>query len=105
MDYCSSCRRYLDGALVCPGCVMQGVLLRVPHIAQHEEGAVLAPDDRTAAPTGPGCSASMTPAASSPLSAALKSQTGSPALSRTVTRPTIKSRLSSGASDGPTTQR
>ncbi|MGW3983852.1 hypothetical protein [Streptomyces mirabilis] len=47
----------------------------------------------------------MTPAASSPLSAALKSQTGGPALSRTVTRPTIKSRLSSGASDGPTAQR
>ncbi|WP_456303003.1 SCO2400 family protein [Streptomyces mirabilis] len=20
MDYCSSCRRYLNGALVCPGC-------------------------------------------------------------------------------------
>ncbi|MFE1308652.1 hypothetical protein [Streptomyces sp. NPDC058755] len=44
MDYCSSCRRHLNGALVCPGCGAYA-----PDIAPHTPAAV--PAARAAAPS------------------------------------------------------
>ncbi|MFJ9869958.1 hypothetical protein [Streptomyces sp. NPDC101165] len=44
MDYCSSCRRHLNGALVCPGCGAYA-----PDIAPHTPAAV--PTARAAAPS------------------------------------------------------
>ncbi|MGW2747039.1 SCO2400 family protein [Streptomyces sp. NPDC001450] len=60
MDYCSSCRRHLNGALVCPGCGAYA-----PDIAPHTPTAV--PAARAAAPSAAwyddGLSAEPTPSA------------------------------------------
>ncbi|MGC2999869.1 SCO2400 family protein, partial [Streptomyces sp. G35A] len=53
MDYCSTCRRHLNGALVCPGCGAYAPDIAPAVIGSRPAPAAVAPAVAPAAPADP----------------------------------------------------